>query len=149
MTLQRRIFLLRATVCGLLLLLALLPMLCAAGCAGDGPDEAVLHGRWRVVSYETDDGTAAEIGGRQMDMIFYATHVGEAQLDGTTQYMFEYRLQGNTLIRTMTYPGGSTATVRETVTYDDDTDRLTVRSPGSDTEPAATITLCRISGGNN
>ena len=85
----------------MLLTLALLALPLVA-CGNSEQDTRDFVGRWRMVSYVTDDGAQANIE-NELDMIFYSTGIGEAQIDGQTLYCFEFTVDGGTLHRIITY----------------------------------------------
>lgn len=127
--------LIRFALCLLVLLLLCLPLV---SCNATAQDSANIIGRWRVVSFVTDDGTSAPIE-NELDMIFYSTGIGEAQVDGTTQYMFDYQLKSGKLLRTVTR-SGQISELRETYDMSDDATTLTVYSPAD----SATITMQKV-----
>ena len=124
----------------LLMLLALILLALPLVACGDGDQDASdFVGRWRMVSYVTDSGTEATIE-NELDMIFYTTGIGEAQIDGETLYCFDYTVKDGTLHRVITYTHANTSEVDETYTFGEDRRTLTVYSP----EDEATIVLEKI-----
>ena len=107
-------------------------------CGSTRQDSTNIIGRWRIISYVTDDGQSAPVE-NELDMIFYSTGIGEAQVDGATQYMFDYKLKAGKLLRVITR-GGQTDEVSEPYQLSKDGTTLTVYSP----EDCATITMQKI-----
>lgn len=121
------------------LLLALVMLsLCLTACSGN--DARDIVGRWRMVSYVTDDGMQAPIDDNELDMIFYSTGIGEAQANGHTQYMFDYTVKSGKLTRLIKRSETNVVEVHETYKFNKDRTHLTIYSP----EDGATIVLEKI-----
>ncbi len=102
-------------------------------------DAEWLAGRWRMISFTTDDAQQATIE-NELDMIFYTTGVGEAQIDGETLYMFDYTVKRGKLNRIITYSTTNIVEANETYSFSNDHRTLTVYSPAD----GATIVLEKI-----
>ena len=100
-------------------------------------DDTAIIGRWRMLSYVTDDGQSVDIAGNELDMIFYSTGIGEAEANGQTQYMFNYTARGGKLERVINRTATDVQTVKETYKISSDGWYMTVYSP----EEKATIEL--------
>ena len=122
----------------MLLTLALLALPLVA-CGNSEQDTRDFVGRWRMVSYVTDDGAQANIE-NELDMIFYSTGIGEAQIDGQTLYCFEFTVDGGTLHRIITYTNTNYSEVDETYEFSKDRRTVTIYSP----EDKATLVLEKI-----
>ncbi len=123
----------------LLLALVMLSLtLCLISCSQSDAKDIV--GRWRMVSYVTDDGLEAPIGDHELDMVFYSTGVGEALSDGKTQYMFDYTIKNGKLNRLIAHSQSNVVEAHETYRFSKDRTELTVYSP----EDGATIVLVKI-----
>ena len=103
-------------------------------------DAKEIVGRWRVISFTTDAGTEAAIDGHELDMIFYSTGLGEAQVDGETQYMFDYSVKNGRLTRLISHSQTNVEQVVETYEFSKNYTVMTVYSPND----GATIVLEKI-----
>ena len=92
-------------------------------------DAKDIVGRWRMISYVSDDGLEAPIDDHQLDMVFYSTGIGEALADGKTQYMFDYTVKSGRLDRLIKRSETNVVEVHETYTFNKDRTQLTVYSP--------------------
>ena len=129
---------LRALTALLALFLLALPLL-ACGSADEKAAETVI-GRWRTVSFTTDEGDEAPIDGHELDMVFYTTMLGEAQVDGKTLYFFDYAFKDGKMHRTITHTQTNVTSVVEDYEFSEDGRTLTVYSPAD----RATIVLEKI-----
>lgn len=120
------------------LFLCLLILVVATACGADDTERIV--GRWRMISFTTDGGEQPAIE-NELDMIFYSTGVGEAQIDGETLYMFEYTVKNGRMTRMITYSATNVVNASETYQFSDDGGTLSVYSPAD----GATIVLEKIS----
>ena len=127
----------RLTALLLALLLLSLTLFLTACYQNDAED---IIGRWRMISYVTDDGLEAPIDDHELDMIFYSTGVGEATADGKTQYMFDYTVKNGKLNRLITRSENNVSEAIETYKFSKDRSELTIYSP----EDGATIVLEKI-----
>ncbi|MBO5897942.1 MAG: hypothetical protein J6R04_02915 [Clostridia bacterium] len=122
----------------LLAILLLSLSLCLVSCYQN--DAKDIIGRWRMVSYVTDDGLEAPIDGHELDMVFYSTGIGEALSDGETQYMFDYNVKNGKLNRLIKRSETNVVEVQETYKFNKDRTEITVYSP----EDGATIVMEKI-----
>jgi hypothetical protein len=128
-------------ICFTTLLLAILMLtlsLCLVSCHQNDAKDIV--GRWRMISYVTDEGLEAPIGDHELDMVFYSTGIGEALADGDTQYMFDYTLKGGKLNRLIKRSESNVVQVKEPYQFNKDRTELTVYS----SEDGATIVMEKI-----
>lgn len=123
-----------------LLALFLLSLTLIACQSADEKAAELVIGRWRTVSFTTDDGVEAPVGDHELDMIFYTTMLGEAQIDGKTLYFFEYSFEDGKMHRTITYTQTNVTNVVEDYEFSEDGRTLTVYSPADE----ATIVLEKI-----
>ena len=129
----------RTRLTTLLLATVLLSLsLCLTACHQNDAKDIV--GRWRMISYVTDDGLEAPIDDHELDMVFYSTGIGEALADGDTQYMFDYTLKGGKLNRLIKRSEDNVTQVKEPYHFNKDRTELTVYSP----EDGATIVMEKI-----
>ena len=120
-----------------ILILTLLVCLCS-GCVKR--DDASIVGRWRMLSYTTDDGLSYQVDqSEHLEMTFFANANGEATANGVIQYPFAYTARGGVLERTI-YRASGEQIVQEKYHFSEDGSTLTVYSP----DEGATIVLSRV-----
>jgi hypothetical protein len=108
-------------------------------CGSSEQDAKDFVGRWRMTSFVTDDGQQPNIE-NELDMIFYSTGIGEAQIDGQTLYCFDYTVKDGTLHRLISYTNQNHSEVDESYEFGDDRRTLTIYSPADE----ATIVLEKV-----